>query len=83
MVHGVDEGKRDGRRSRCRVLSRAAGSAAGRTTVPFGDGALAFDDAGLGSETCEELWTPDAPHIVLALNGIEIVTAAGSAAAIS
>lgn len=48
--------------------------AGGGTTVPFGDGALSFDDAGLGSETCEELWTPDAPHIALALNGIEIVS---------
>lgn len=43
-------------------------------TVPFGDGALAFEDTRLGSETCEELWTPDAPHIALALSGVEIVS---------
>ena len=46
----------------------------GKTSVAFGDGAVVFDDAGLGCETCEELWTPDAPHIALALNGIEIVS---------
>lgn len=45
----------------------------GGDEVPFGDGAVVFDDCGLGCETCEELWTPDAPHIALALNGIEII----------
>jgi NAD+ synthase (glutamine-hydrolysing) len=43
----------------------------GGLLVPFGDGTLAFDDVCLGSETCEELWTPDAPHMLLALNGVE------------
>ena len=46
----------------------------GDGTVPFGDGALEFDDGSLGSETCEELWTPDAPHISLALNGVDVVS---------
>lgn len=46
----------------------------GGDDVPFGDGAVVFDDCGLGCETCEELWTPDAPHIALALNGIEIIS---------
>jgi NAD+ synthase (glutamine-hydrolysing) len=52
----------------CRGLAYDGGD-----EVPFGDGAVVFDDCGLGCETCEELWTPDAPHIALALNGIEII----------
>lgn len=42
--------------------------------APFGDGALEFDDCVLGCETCEELWAPDAPHVALALNGVDIVS---------
>ena len=30
--------------------------------------------AELGFETCEELFTPNSPHITLALNGAEIIT---------
>lgn len=43
-------------------------------TVPFGDAVLAFEDAVLGVETCEELFTPEAPHIDLALSGVEIIS---------
>lgn len=32
-------------------------------TVPFGDGCLALRDTVLTGETCEELWTPAAPHV--------------------
>ena len=39
---------------------------------PFGDAILAFDDMKFAAETCEELFTPDAPHIQLALNGVEV-----------
>ena len=35
---------------------------------------LAFEDCILGVETCEELFTPAAPHIDLALSGVEIVS---------
>ena len=45
----------------------------GQETCPFGDAILRFDDTTLGFETCEELFTPDAPHIRLALNGVEII----------
>ena len=38
------------------------------------DAALSFTDTTLAAETCEELFTPRAPHITLALNGIEIIT---------
>ena len=43
-------------------------------TVPFGDAVLAFEDAMLGVETCEELFTPAAPCIDLALSGVEIIS---------
>jgi len=35
---------------------------------------LALSDTIVAAETCEELFTPDSPHIVLALNGAEIIT---------
>ena len=43
-------------------------------SVPFGDAVLAFEDCVLGVETCEELFTPAAPHIELALSGVEIIS---------
>lgn len=46
----------------------------GQDTCPFGDAALRFEDAVLAAETCEELFTPQAPHISLALAGVEIIT---------
>ncbi|KAK9815368.1 hypothetical protein WJX72_002356 [[Myrmecia] bisecta] len=42
-------------------------------TCPFGDAVLCFRDAVLAAETCEELFTPDAPHIALALGGVEVI----------
>ncbi|CAM6096271.1 unnamed protein product [Calypogeia fissa] len=45
----------------------------GQGTVKFGDGFLKFQDTSLGTETCEELFTPDSPHIGLSLNGVEII----------
>lgn len=38
-------------------------------------GEVAFEtrDASFASETCEELWTPDSPHSLYSLAGIEIV----------
>ncbi|KAL6764256.1 hypothetical protein V8C86DRAFT_3017388 [Haematococcus lacustris] len=41
--------------------------------VPFGDGVLRLTDTVLAAETCEELFTPAAPHINLALAGVEII----------
>lgn len=46
----------------------------GQTTCPFGDGVLCLSDGLLASETCEELFTPQAPHISLALAGVEIIS---------
>ena len=45
-----------------------------QASVPFGDAVLAFEDSVLGVETCEELFTPAAPHIDLALSGVEIIS---------
>jgi NAD+ synthase (glutamine-hydrolysing) len=44
--------------------------------APFGHAVLRFsrDGATLASETCEELFTPRAPHIDLSLQGVEVVT---------
>ncbi|XP_049748747.1 glutamine-dependent NAD(+) synthetase isoform X1 [Elephas maximus indicus] len=48
-------------------------------TVPFGDAVLATRDTCIGSEICEELWTPHSPHVDMGLDGVEIFTnASGS-----
>eukprot|EP00884_Botryococcus_braunii_P002474 jgi/Botrbrau1/12227/Bobra.0197s0020.1 len=46
----------------------------GQATCPLGDAALAFNDMVLAAETCEELFTPAAPHIALALSGVEVIS---------
>ncbi|KAK8118050.1 glutamine dependent NAD+ synthetase [Apiospora kogelbergensis] len=50
----------------------------GAATVPFGDALLTTLDTVVGVETCEELFTPDAPHISMSLDGCEIFTNASS-----
>ncbi|CAF3620920.1 unnamed protein product [Fusarium graminearum] len=42
--------------------------------VPIGDVILSLNDTTVAAETCEELFTPQAPHINMALNGVEIFT---------
>eukprot|EP00919_Chromeraceae_sp_WS-2016_P055546 GHVR01132023.1.p1 GENE.GHVR01132023.1~~GHVR01132023.1.p1 ORF type:complete len:720 (+),score=117.25 GHVR01132023.1:36-2195(+) len=47
--------------------------------VPFGYGVVQCLDTVVGAEICEELWTPDSPHIDMGLDGVEIfVNASGS-----
>lgn len=46
----------------------------GQRACPFGEAALKFKDAVLAAETCEELFTPAAPHINLSLAGVEIIS---------
>eukprot|EP00878_Enallax_costatus_P033637 GHUV01037176.1.p2 GENE.GHUV01037176.1~~GHUV01037176.1.p2 ORF type:complete len:104 (+),score=13.74 GHUV01037176.1:333-644(+) len=46
----------------------------GQKSCPFGDGVLCLSDAMLACETCEELFTPNAPHISLSLAGVEIIS---------
>lgn len=41
-------------------------------TVPIGILVLRLEDCVLGSETCEELFTPDSPHISMGLDGVDI-----------
>lgn len=55
-------------------LPREIRELTGQTTCPIGDAYLQFNDATLSSETCEELFTPAAPHIDLALAGVSIIT---------
>ena len=54
-------------------LPRMIQEITGQDTVPFGDAAIATRDTALASETCEELFAPDSPHIYLGLDGIEII----------
>ncbi|KAJ5721565.1 uncharacterized protein N7483_009499 [Penicillium malachiteum] len=42
--------------------------------VPIGDVVLSTIDTCLAAETCEELFTPNSPHINMGLNGVEIFT---------
>jgi len=45
----------------------------GQDPVPFGDVFLQLNDVNVGVESCEELFTPDSPHIRLGLAGCEII----------
>ncbi|KAM4652755.1 glutamine-dependent NAD(+) synthetase [Discoglossus pictus] len=55
-------------------LPRMIQAITGQDTVPFGDAVLATKDTCLGSEMCEELWSPNSPHIDMGLDGVEIFT---------
>lgn len=46
----------------------------GQTNVKIGDCVLQTAETRLGAETCEELFTPNSPHIAMALDGVEIFT---------
>jgi len=45
----------------------------GQNKVPFGVAAISLRDTVVATETCEELFTPNAPHIALGLAGVEII----------
>lgn len=55
-------------------LPRMMAEVMGQRKVPFGDAAISTLDTCVAAETCEELFTPDAPHAAMALDGIEILT---------
>lgn len=55
-----------------RLVREFAEDGSGR--VPFGIAAIETNDTVLAAETCEELFTPDSPHIKFGLDGVEIVT---------
>ena len=46
----------------------------GKKTTIIGDAVISCQDTVVGWETCEELFTPNAPHAQMSLNGIEIFT---------
>ncbi|KAK0635382.1 carbon-nitrogen hydrolase [Bombardia bombarda] len=46
----------------------------GATHVLFGDAVISTPETAFGAETCEELFTPNAPHIDMALDGVEVFT---------
>eukprot|EP01116_Phalansterium_solitarium_P025311 TRINITY_DN9616_c0_g1_i2.p1 TRINITY_DN9616_c0_g1~~TRINITY_DN9616_c0_g1_i2.p1 ORF type:complete len:723 (-),score=327.73 TRINITY_DN9616_c0_g1_i2:182-2350(-) len=54
-------------------LPRMIAEVTGQRKVPIGEAALSTRDTSLSVETCEELFTPQSPHINLGLDGIEII----------
>eukprot|EP00055_Hartaetosiga_balthica_P002764 m.5190 g.5190 ORF g.5190 m.5190 type:complete len:721 (-) comp2355_c0_seq1:136-2298(-) len=48
--------------------------ATGQETVPFGDGIISSSDVCIGSEICEELWSPMSSHMNMGLDGVHIFT---------
>ena len=56
------------------VLPRFISAITGDLEVPFGDAIISTRDTVIGAETCEELFTPQSPHINMSLNGVEIMT---------
>ncbi|KAI5799261.1 hypothetical protein DFH27DRAFT_560123 [Peziza echinospora] len=55
-------------------LPRMITEITGQGIVPFGDAVISTPDTCFGAETCEELFTPDSPHIAMGLDGVEIFT---------
>ena len=55
-------------------LETIVGKITGQEKVPFGDAIISTIDTCLGAETCEELFTPNAPHIPMGLDGVEVFT---------
>lgn len=45
----------------------------GGETCPIGDSIISTKETMFGFETCEEMWTPIAPHLDLSLAGCEII----------
>lgn len=46
----------------------------GQDVLPFGEAIIRAKDVALAAESCEELFTPAAPHIPLTLAGVDILT---------
>ncbi|RKP05405.1 hypothetical protein THASP1DRAFT_35345 [Thamnocephalis sphaerospora] len=56
------------------ILPRMLQKITGQMSVPFGDGVISTRDTCVGVEMCEEMFTPDCPHIDMSLNGVEVFT---------
>ncbi|KAJ1883424.1 glutamine-dependent NAD(+) synthetase, partial [Kickxella alabastrina] len=55
------------------VLPRFIAQITGQRTVPLGDALVSTEDSCIGIELCEELFTPQSPHIAMSLAGAEII----------
>ncbi|KAJ2899453.1 glutamine-dependent NAD(+) synthetase [Coemansia aciculifera] len=55
------------------ILPRFIADITGQRVVPFGDALISTDDSCIGIELCEELFTPQSPHIAMSLDGAEII----------
>ncbi|CAG8570533.1 13510_t:CDS:10 [Cetraspora pellucida] len=55
-------------------LPRIIRNITGQTVVPIGDAVVSTIDTCIGVELCEELFTPNSPHISMGLDGVEIIT---------
>ncbi|AET41461.1 glutamine-dependent NAD(+) synthetase Ecym_8175 [Eremothecium cymbalariae DBVPG len=56
------------------LLPPAIQKITGQKYVRFGDAVIETLDTCIGVETCEELFTPQSPHIAMSLDGVEIFT---------
>lgn len=56
------------------TLPRVVADITDQHSVPFGDAVVKTRDTVLGVELCEELFTPNSPHIRQGLSGVEIFT---------
>lgn len=56
------------------VLPRIIQHVTDQVSVDFGDAVISTLDTVIGAETCEELFTPNSPHIGMSLDGVEIIT---------
>lgn len=56
------------------ILPRIIRDITGQNVVKFGDMVISTNDTVIGFETCEEMFTPQSPHISMSLDGVEIIT---------
>ncbi|KAN0040034.1 hypothetical protein ACTA71_011918 [Dictyostelium dimigraforme] len=55
-------------------LPRIISQITGQSECQIGDAIISTVDTAISSETCEELFTPNSPHIQMGLDGVEIFT---------
>ncbi|EFA83148.1 glutamine-dependent NAD+ synthetase [Heterostelium album PN500] len=55
-------------------LPKSISDITGQESCPIGDAIISTLDTAIASETCEELFLPNSPHIEMGLDGVEIIT---------
>lgn len=55
------------------MLPECVRAVSGQAHAPIGDATLQLADTSMGTELCEELFTPQSPHIRMALRGVEVM----------